>query len=98
MAHAAYAGNENLTFSDYIDMETGRTLSAEPGRLYDIMPASGRNVGDIPAPWFVAVDDDAWAEAQATAEAVRQAMADAAAVDRELAAQAAGEEPGSEEG
>ena len=50
---AAYTGNEALTFSDYMDLETGRTLLAEPGGVYDIMPASGRNVNDIPAPWFI---------------------------------------------
>ena len=50
---AVYAGHEALTFKDYIDLETGRTLHAEPGGVYDIMPASGRNVDDIPAPWFV---------------------------------------------
>ena len=50
---AAYTGHEALTFGDYIDLETGRTLRAEPGGVYDIMPASGRNVDGIPAPWFV---------------------------------------------
>jgi hypothetical protein len=50
---AAYTGHEALTFGDYIDLETGRTLLAEPGGVYDIAPASGRNVDEIPAPWFV---------------------------------------------
>jgi hypothetical protein len=50
---ASYTGHEALTFGDYIDLETGRTLFAEPGGTYDIMPASGRNVDEIPAPWFV---------------------------------------------
>jgi hypothetical protein len=52
---AAYTGYQALTFGDYMNLSTGRTLVAEPGGEYDIMPASGRNVDDIPAPWFVAV-------------------------------------------
>ena len=50
---AAYTGNEALTFSEYIDLGTGKTLRAEPGGTYDIIPASGRVVAEIPAPWFV---------------------------------------------
>jgi hypothetical protein len=54
----AYAGHEALTFSDYIDLEQGRTLYAEPGRVYDIMPASGRVVPEVPEPWFVPVEGE----------------------------------------
>jgi hypothetical protein len=53
LVRAAYTGHEALTFGDYIDLETGKTLLAEPGGVYDIAPASGRNVDEIPAPWFV---------------------------------------------
>lgn len=53
---AVYAGHEALTFTDYTDLDTGRTLHAEPGGVYDIAPASGRNVGDIPEPWFTAAE------------------------------------------
>lgn len=49
---AVYTGHEALTFTDYTDLETGKTLHAEPGETYDIAPASGRLVPDIPVPWF----------------------------------------------
>ena len=64
----AYGGQEAMTFMDYIDVATGRTLHAEPGGVYDITPA-GRPVDECPAPWFTPVDDQAWAEAQAAQEA-----------------------------
>ena len=59
---AAYTGHEALTFGDYLDLDTGKTLLAEPGGVYDIAPASGRNVDEIPAPWFIAAEPlaDAW--------------------------------------
>jgi hypothetical protein len=69
----AYGGQEALTFMDYRDEETGRTLHAEPGGVYDITPVSGRVVDEVPAPWFTAVDDQAWAEVQAAREAEAQA-------------------------
>ena len=53
---AAYTGHQTLTFPDYLDVETGRTLTAEPGRSYDVAPASGRQVPDLPAGWFVPVE------------------------------------------
>ena len=56
----AYVGHEALTFADYIDLEAGRTLHAEPGRVYDIAPASGRVVPEVPEPWFVAVVVPSW--------------------------------------
>jgi len=49
---AVYTGHEVLTFSDYLDLETGRTLTAEPGGTYDMTPASGRLVPDVPPGWF----------------------------------------------
>lgn len=52
MTLAAYDGHEALTFPDYLDLGTGKTLHAEPGRTYDIAPASGRLVPDIPQGWF----------------------------------------------
>ena len=64
----AYGGQETLTFMDYIDLGTGRTLLAEPGGMYDITPVSGRPVDEAPAPWFAPVDDQVWAEAQAVSE------------------------------
>jgi hypothetical protein len=54
----AYAGHEALTFSDYMDLETGRTLYAEPGGSYDIAPASGRVVPEVPEPWFTRVQGE----------------------------------------
>lgn len=73
MTRAAYTGHEALTFSDYTDLETGKTLHAEPGRSYDVAPASGRAVPEFPEPWFVPVDPEAWAAAQAAREAERLA-------------------------
>lgn len=55
MTLAAYAGHEALTFSDYLDLETGKTLHAEPGGVYDVAPAGGRVVPEIPEPWFTPV-------------------------------------------
>ena len=54
MTRAAYAGHEALTFTDYLDLDTGKTLRAEPGGTYDIAPASGRVVPEVPEPWFTA--------------------------------------------
>ena len=54
---AAYTGQEALTFSQYMDTGTGRTLHAEPGGIYEVMPASGHVVPEIPAAWFVPVDE-----------------------------------------
>ena len=54
MTRAVYTGHEALTFTDYTDLDTGKTLHAEPrAEPYDIAPASGRLAGDIPEPWFV---------------------------------------------
>lgn len=52
MTRAVYTGHEALTFSDYLDLETGKTLYAEPGQVYDIGPASGHVVPGFPVPWF----------------------------------------------
>ena len=54
---AAYTGNEALTFGQFIDLGTGKTLHAEPGGVYEVIPASGHVVPEIPAAWFVPVDD-----------------------------------------
>ncbi len=48
---AAYTGHEPRTFPDYVDGETGRTLSCEPGGVYDVVPVSG----DVPGQWFTPV-------------------------------------------
>lgn len=53
----AYTGHETLTFTDYVDLGTGSTLVAGPGGVYDIAPASGRTVTEVPFPWFVAVQE-----------------------------------------
>jgi hypothetical protein len=55
---AAYTGHEALTFSQYMDGGTGRTLHAEPGGVYEVTPASGHVVPEIPAAWFVPVDEN----------------------------------------
>lgn len=74
MTRAAYHGHEALTFSDYTDLDTGRMLHAEPGDTYDIAPASGRAVPDIPQGWFAPLgqqdqDETAAAEGDAAAPA-----------------------------
>ena len=51
---AVFTGHESLTFMDYLDLETGRTLLAEPGRVYDVAPAGGRPVPVLP-PGFAVV-------------------------------------------
>ena len=56
---AVYTGHEALTFSDYLDLDTGKTLHAQPGRVYDITPASGRAAAEVPVPWFVSLGE-AW--------------------------------------
>jgi hypothetical protein len=71
--HAAYTGQEALTFSQYIDAETGKTLRAEPGGVYEVIPASGHVVPEIPVPWFEWIEDDkAWKKMRAAFEASRQ--------------------------
>ena len=57
MTRAAYTGNEVLTFSDYLDLETGRTLTAEPGGVYDVAPAGGHSMPEVPVPWFTPVQE-----------------------------------------
>ena len=52
---AAYTGHEALTFADYIDLGTGRTLAVVPGGTYDVAPASGRVIPEFPEPWFTPV-------------------------------------------
>jgi hypothetical protein len=54
----AYGGQETLTFMDYLDLGTGRTLRAEPGGVYDIAPTSGRRVDEVPAQWFTVVEGE----------------------------------------
>ena len=54
----AYTGHEALTFGDYLDLETGKTLHAVPGGVYDIAPASGHVVPGFPVPWFKFADEE----------------------------------------
>lgn len=55
MALAMYTGSQVLTFMDYLDAETGRTLVGEPGVTYDVLvAATGRPVPELP-PGFTAV-------------------------------------------
>jgi hypothetical protein len=49
VALARYTGHMPVTFPDYTDRGTGTTLAAEPGGVYDVIPASGRLVPDLPA-------------------------------------------------
>lgn len=77
MTLAAFNGHEALTFPDYLDLETGKTLTAEPGGTYDVAPAGGRVVPEVPEPWFTPVqfaagglveDEGAAGEAEAEPE------------------------------
>ena len=52
---AAFTGHGPLMFPDYVDLSTGRVLAVEPGGVYDVAPASGRTVPDVPAGWFAPV-------------------------------------------
>lgn len=52
---AAFTGTHGLTFMDYIDGETGRTLTAEPGGVYEVVPVGAHPLPDIP-PGFVAAE------------------------------------------
>jgi hypothetical protein len=61
----AFTGHEPLTFTDYIDLGTGKTLTASPGGVYDVAPASGRDVPDIPGQWFAPVKPPAKKEVKA---------------------------------
>jgi hypothetical protein len=79
VTRAVYTGHETLTFTDYRDEETGRTLTAEPGRVYEVAPASGRLVEDIPAGWFVPADPEEWAAKQAAAAEAERLAAESAA-------------------
>ena len=54
----AYVHHETLTFSGYLNQDTGQTLRAEPGGVYDIAPASGRAADEVPSPWFVPAGED----------------------------------------
>ena len=75
MTLASYHGHETLSFPDYLDLGTGKTLTAQPREEpYDIAPASGRLVPDLPAGWFTPLegeDLEAHAAKVAAAEAGR---------------------------
>ena len=62
-----YVHHEPLTFTDYLNLETGQTLTAVPGVTYDIAPASGRVVPELPEPWFTAAEPEAHTVVSATA-------------------------------
>ena len=96
MTYVSYTGHEVLTFQDYTDLETGRTLTAEPGHSYDVAPASGRLAEDFPAGWFVPASDEEIAARQAAAEAERLAAENAAAEGGEGAAPDGTEHEGGE--
>ena len=49
MTRVRYTGVHAGTLMDYTDLETGRALTAVPGGVYDVAPASGRAVPEMPA-------------------------------------------------
>lgn len=94
---AFYTGHETLTFPDYLDLETGKTLTAGPREQpYDVAPASGRLVPDFPAGWFVPADPEAHA-AKLAAEEAERAAAERGSESDGLAPDGPGE-PGAEGG
>ena len=48
MTRVRYTGPHPGTLGDYIDLGTGRALTVEPGKVYDVAPASGRAVPEVP--------------------------------------------------
>ena len=50
MTSAQYHGHFPVTYPDHIDAATGRTLTVEPGGIYDVRVAPGRNPGLSPVP------------------------------------------------
>ena len=87
---AVYTGHEALTFPGYLDLDTGRTLTAEPGGAYDIAPASGQAAAEIPAGWFTPVYGGTWVPAAAAESAAEEGAGDDGPA-------ADGEAPGTEE-
>jgi hypothetical protein len=96
VTYASYTGHETLTFPDYLDLSTGRTLTAKPGQSYDVAPASGRLVPDVPAGWFTPVDPEEWAAKRAAAEAERLEAERLAAESAASAAAEGGTDAGGE--
>lgn len=95
MTLAAYNGHEALTFTDYLDLGTGKTLHAEPGGVYDVAPASGRPVPDIPGAWFTEVKAPSTGSAEVQVETPDAVEAGAAAATG--SEEEAGGEPGGED-
>jgi len=55
VARFTFTGEAPQVYPQYLDVEQGRTLVAEPGRTYDIAPADGQ--GALPMP-----PDGRWAK------------------------------------
>lgn len=51
MPRVRYAGYETLTYMNYLDALTGRTLTCEPGGVYEPLP-------EVPPGPFVLLDED----------------------------------------
>jgi len=49
MTRVRYTGVHPGTLMDYTDLDTGRAVQVVPGGVYDVAPASGRAVPDVPA-------------------------------------------------
>lgn len=63
---AAFTGSAPLTFMDYIDGETGRTLTAAPGGVYEVVPVGAHPLPEVP-PGFVPVEEKAAEDVEAAA-------------------------------
>jgi hypothetical protein len=97
---AAFNGHEALTFTDYTDLNTGRTLHAEPGGTYDVAPASGRVVPEFPEPWFTRIQPAPEDPTEVQAETVEPAEAGGVPAEGDSApgsSSGAGGEPGGED-
>lgn len=43
-----FGGDQITTYTQYLDVETARTLVAVPGEVHNVIPAAG--AGDLPVP------------------------------------------------
>lgn len=71
-----FGGDAETTYAQYLDLATGRTLVAQPGKTYDLAPAEGHEpvrqtgIGDDGQPVYEAYDgppDDNWKPVKARA-------------------------------
>lgn len=57
MPKVIYTGHLSVTYMDYLDTDTGKVLSVEPGGTYNIQ-ATGFNAPDVPPSEFTLADEE----------------------------------------